>query len=154
MKQICKFVLLLIAVTFLVYSVGYTVEYVNGQKQPSGDPWEAGFSYNGMIATDDFLVKRNNTGRTIILKGIGGILESGTNVVGMFYICDATNDIADPMDIPTDCDACNSADITFAGGLDVDVALDGVVTLVHGNWVAWVTTSVNAPGFFRPFAYE
>ena len=120
----------------------------------SGLKWSKGFKYNAMVATDDFLVWRNNTGTTITIARIDGILESGTNIIGMFYICNSTTDITDPMDIPGNCDACDSSNTTFDGGWDSDTSLDGVVELLDGYSLAWVTDSVNAPGFFYAYASE
>ena len=90
---------------------------------------------------------RNTSGVTITLSGVYGILYSGTNVVGQFHICQSA-DITDPMAIESNCNAVDSADITFNGGEDSDTSLNGDVTLADGEWLAWGTTSASSPGMF------
>lgn len=112
------------------------------------DTLNISFVQNGMIATDDFLFGPPFT-QACTVTGYGGVLHSGTNIIGRLYICNATTDITNPMDIAANCDACDSADITFDGGNDDrEAAPDGVVAVGVGYRLAFVINTVSAPGFF------
>jgi hypothetical protein len=110
-----------------------------------------GFVINSAVASDDFLLGWKAPA-TMTITEIHGVIATG-ELVGMLYICDSTNDINNPMDIPTDCDACDGTDITFDGGEDSDVSLDGTVTAGAGDWLGWVTTSVDNPGYLSVTFY-
>ena len=100
---------------------------------------------NSPATSSDTLIARNSTGGIITFTAVYGILHSGTNVIGQFYICQS-GDINDPMDIEGDCNPVDSSDITFDGLVDFDTSLNGDVTWADGEWLAFGVTSISSPG--------
>ena len=93
-----------------------------------------------------YLLWRNNTGNTITIASVKGVLYSGTNVIGQAAICAGADLVT--FDI-TDCTNVDTSNITFtpaAGEVSDDGNLGGDVTLADGEWIAWETTSVSSPG--------
>lgn len=114
----------------------------------TGATYNISFTHNAMVATDDWMFGRAFTEASTVIN-YGGALHSGTNIIGKLYICNGTSDLTNPMDIAANCDACDSADITFDGGEDREVAPDGVVAVGIGYRLAFVTNTVaGGPGFF------
>lgn len=113
---------------------------------------QRGFVINAALTTDDFLLAWRPA-VPITIRAIYGVLHSGINVVGMVYICDAENDINDPMDIENDCDACDDTDITFDGEEDSDTDLNGTVAVGVGDRPAFAVKSVSSPGFLDLVIY-
>ncbi len=99
------------------------------------------FVLNEPTASDDFIFAKPK--KAITITEIGGILQSGTNVVGGVDICDANG---------ANCIAVD-ADITFNGSYDRDDTALTAPAVTAGYTLRWHTTSVSSPGYITIFVY-